>query len=338
MTVKTFASPQAAQPCVAVVGMHRSGTSATAGLLVGLGLAGPKPDDLTPAPQSNERGLWESDTVHLCNVELLSALGGTTYVPPQPPPGWEHQGTLDPVRVRATSWFADTSDSGPVVLKDPRLCITLPFWRTAIPSLRAAVLVLRDPLDVAFSLLARDELPVVLGLALWDRYLRSAATTLQGLPTLVVEYDALLQDPEKWSEAVCQFFDEVGVPVDPSKARPASEFLDARLRHQGPDTGDYRALANEQRDVLGVLAQRVGTHAIWRSPELPPAPLWTDDVFRLRGEIEALWHENAMYRHELYWIHESRAFKMLSSVWRTTGGGPQPLPATVDTTRDRSAQ
>ena len=123
--------------CVAVVGMHRSGTSATAGLLVGLGLAGPKAEDLVPADESNARGHWESEAVHMCNVRVLAALGGDSYAPPPPESGWEHHRKFDPLRTEAARWVTSTSEGTTLVLKDPRLCITLPLWRSALPGASA---------------------------------------------------------------------------------------------------------------------------------------------------------------------------------------------------------
>ena len=55
------------EPTIVVVGMHRSGTSATVDIRFGLGLAGPGRDDLVAGDSSNERGHWESHEVQLCN-------------------------------------------------------------------------------------------------------------------------------------------------------------------------------------------------------------------------------------------------------------------------------
>ena len=309
--------------CVAVVGMHRSGTSATAGLLVSLGLAGPRADDLVPATESNERGHWESETVHMCNVRILAARRSDTYAPPPPESGWEQDAKFEPMRREAAQWFASTSGKRPLVLKDPRLCMTLPLWKTALPAPLPTIFVIRDPLEVAHSLESRDELPVVLGLALWDRYVRSAAVSLEGSPTLVVDYAAMMADPVKWSELVCSYLDGLGVRLDEDARNAALQFLDTGLRHHEHDTADYEPLIGSHREVFAILAERAGTHATWRTPDLPPAPPWADYVLQLRRQVVAA-------RHELYWTRSSRVFKVAAAFWRLTGRGPVfPSDSTV---------
>ena len=83
----------AGEPCVAVIGMHRSGTSATAGLLISLGLSGPAADDLVPGSSSNERGHWESREVIRCNTETLAP---TRYSPASGPLSRSRPGTTLP--------------------------------------------------------------------------------------------------------------------------------------------------------------------------------------------------------------------------------------------------
>ena len=86
--------------------------------------------------------------------------------------------------------------SAPPVWKDPRACLLLPFWREVLPGPLTAVFVWRDPLAVARSLHARDGMPVGYGLALWEWYIRSAAAGLAGVDTYVLEYAAVVADPE----------------------------------------------------------------------------------------------------------------------------------------------
>ena len=307
----------AAPGCIPVVGMHRSGTSATAGLLVGLGLKGPSPHDLVPASSSNERGHWESESVHMTNVRVLAALGGDTYAPPPPAVGWEDDPKFGSLRAEAAEWFASTHDGEPVVLKDPRLCITLPLWKSALPGEVATLFVLRDPLEVAHSLLARDELPIVLGLALWDRYVRAAVLSLRGSPTLVVDYAAMLADPVKWTDVVCGYLEDMGVRLDPRTRIADSAFLDAGLRHQRRDDAEFEPLVGAHRAVHEILVGRAGTSSMWEPPDLPPPPPWAEYVLQLRREV-------VLARHELYWTQSSRVYRAAQALWRLTGSGPRP--------------
>jgi hypothetical protein len=84
--------------------------------------------------------------------------------------------------------------SGPVAWKDPRVCLLLPYWRSVLPSPLAALFVWRAPLAVAHSLRQRDGMPTLEGLALWERYNRTALEGLEGVDTLVVQYESLIED------------------------------------------------------------------------------------------------------------------------------------------------
>ena len=313
---------------VAVVGMHRSGTSATAGMLIGFGLAGPRPDDLVPGDSSNERGHWESHEVQLCNAHLLAARGATTYAPPPITMNWAEIDGYESILSEARQWFTATYAGRPLVMKDPRLCLTLPFWRSALPSSLGAVFVLRDPMDVARSLEARDRIPVLLGLAMWDRYIRSASAGLAGIPTLVVQYDAMLEDPSKASKAVSAFLEQIGIRTEAGKTEDAATRLDRELRHQGDRRDEYDELVTSQRSVLASLAEQTGAHGAWVPPPLSPPPAWVDDVLRLRRDYAGV-------ARDLHWLKASRAYRLVSSFWRYKGGGPAPLSDT-DTYEEHS--
>src|SRR5580698_8666659 len=77
------------ETCVYVVGMHRSGTSATCGLLCHLGLGAPREGDRLRATNANERGFWESKSLNRFDERLLAHLGGSWLAPPTLAPGWE---------------------------------------------------------------------------------------------------------------------------------------------------------------------------------------------------------------------------------------------------------
>ena len=295
--------------------MHRSGTSATAGLLIGLGLAGPQQDDLVPGDSSNERGHWESHEVQLCNARLLAAQGSTTYAPTPYTGNWSDVAGYEAVKSRAEAWFANAYAGQPIVMKDPRLCLTMSFWRAALPVPMAAVLVLRDPMHVARSLEARDGIPILLGLALWDRYTRSASEGLSGLPTLVVEYNSMIEDRANATRAVTMFLEQVGIQPKPETSDDPALRLDPGLRHQSDRSEQCDDLYRAQREVLETLTERLGSHSSWQPPALPLPPAWVDDALRLRRDY-------ARAARELHWVKASRTYKVASSLSRLTGRGP----------------
>ena len=274
--------------CVAVVGIDRSGISATAGLLVGLGLTGPRPDDLVPVSDSNESGQWQSKRMSACNARLLQALGATAMAPPAVTLRWDGVRAFPEIRQAALRWFSSTYAGRSMVMKDSRLCMTLPFWRDVLPAPMAAVFVVRDPLSVARSLEAGGEIPKTLGLAVWDRSMRSASLVLEGLATLVLDYDEMSADPAGTTDAVVRFLEQVDVDGPPSLREAATRHLDSALDHQKAEDDEYHDLAFVQRRMFDALLDRKGFHAAWEPPApFPPAPLWVEDALQMRRDLSS---------------------------------------------------
>jgi hypothetical protein len=262
--------------------MHRSGTSAVTGLLVELGLHGPVEQDVPAVTGWNARGNFESARLIHLNDELLIAHGGSWGAPRPFPPSWETDAAVTDRRTRAARVVDRVFPSGPFVWKDPRNCLLLPFWRSVIAPPAAAVFVYRNPLEVADSMTARNGLTTTHGLALWERYVRSAAADLAGLPTLVVGFDRVLEDTRAWCGELMDFLDVVGIGLDHAAIDGAARSLDGKLRHVRhgglPDEGIHET----QHRILDVLTERAGVHLAWSPPDLGAEPGWVEDVLTLR--------------------------------------------------------
>ena len=145
-----------------------------------------------------------------------------------------------------------------LVLKDPRLCITLPLWRTVFDPAPVAILVLRDPLEVARSLEHRNDFPLTLSLALWRRYVQQSVAAVEGLPVFVVEYGELLRDPAGRVHALNTFLSEHGLPVN-GDVSVAVEALAPDLRHHRDDIDadlpSLEAVLSEQREFADALVR-----------------------------------------------------------------------------------
>ena len=319
---------------VVVVGMHRSGTSAVAQTVAQLGLEPPDPTGLIAPGPFNERGYWESQRLVSINEAVLRHLGGTWSAPPNPAAGWARADDPATARVRAGARsFAGQELGGPHrMVKDPRLCITLPLWRTVLSQEPVAVLVLRDPLEVARSLERRDGFPLTMGLALWQRYVRQAVASVGGLAVFVVGYSDLLSRRAPSVEALADFLGFCGLPVDDDRVAGAARSLEPELRHHrtgGPLGGPLapRALLDECRTVLETLAVSTGGHHRWAPPALDPEPGWVDDVIGLVAGGQMVTYAGAAARQELTWINRSRLYGATRALWRLTSTGPALTPA-----------
>jgi hypothetical protein len=181
---------------ILVLGMHRSGTSAAAGILVKLG--GAQPKTLMPAEGGNERGYFESQALMTFHDELLASAGSSWTDWRQFNPAWYRSPTAAAFRKRAKQLFKEEFDGEPlVVLKDPRVCRFAPFWLEVLAGTKArarVVIPVRAPLEVAFSMRKRFGFSLAIGALLWLRHIVDAELATRALPRSIFTWDQLLRD------------------------------------------------------------------------------------------------------------------------------------------------
>jgi hypothetical protein len=220
-----------ARPGVLVLGMHRSGTSALTRLLSLHGLA--LPEDRLAGRPDNPLGFFESAAMVQLNDRLLAAAGSAWDDPrPLPDPPLP-PAAMEPLIEEAVALLREQwPGQAPFILKDPRCCRLLALWLPALARLGArpvAVLAVRNPVEVARSLAARDAMPRRDALRLWLSHVVAAERDTRGLARAVVHYDDLMRD---WRAVL----GGLGLGVDPDRAAMADEFLTAALRHHEADT------------------------------------------------------------------------------------------------------
>src|SRR5438105_11535579 len=103
---------------VAIVGMHRSGTSLVAQALTKAGLYLGRPEDLIPASADNADGYWEHAGFHRLNESVLAELGGGWDSPPVVPARWRDDVRLRPFEAEAKRLVGELDRNGPWGWKD----------------------------------------------------------------------------------------------------------------------------------------------------------------------------------------------------------------------------
>jgi hypothetical protein len=210
-----------------VTGMHRSGTSMVARLLNLCGLdLGPEQDLLPPA-FDNPAGFWENADFVRLNDALLRAWGGSWERPPAAP------GEGGELRGRALGLVGRFAGREPWGWKDPRCCLTLPFWRGLLPGLRVLVCV-RHPLAAARSLAARGSVPYGEALALWLEYNRRVLAAAPPAERVVTHYESYFEAPRAELRRVLRLLDLV--PPRGGVRRACAGIVPTLAHHRGePD-------------------------------------------------------------------------------------------------------
>jgi len=165
-----------------------------ANLLRLCGLALGPDEKLMGANESNLKGHFEHTGFLDINDVLLKHLGGSWDDPPDLKPGWEQDPALDMIIDQARSLARDFAACTTWGWKDPRTTILLPFWQKIIPNLRY-VICIRNPLDVAFSLMKRDDVSIPAAVNLWRQYTCQGIQKTEGHPRILTFYEDYFRQP-----------------------------------------------------------------------------------------------------------------------------------------------
>lgn len=192
---------------VAIVGMHRSGTSMVAKLLGQAGLYLGPDDALMPPASENPEGFFEHLDFVSLNDEVLNEAGAGWDCPPPATTDWS-DAAFDRHRERARALATPLAAQGPWGWKDPRSSLTLPFWESALGPLRT-VLVVRNPLEVVTSLHRRNGFSIALSLTLWQIYAERVLASTSPERRFVTHFDAWFVDPVAEAQ---RLIDALGLP------------------------------------------------------------------------------------------------------------------------------
>lgn len=224
---------------VFVLGMHRSGTSAVSGALASSGVF--FGEELLGAEEGvNSKGFWEHRTLVDINEQLLAEAYQRWFYP-----GAAKEieklllkGVPGEIEERARGFAKELLSLGETcAIKDPRLCLTAPFWKGIFSQLGAnikALHVLRSPKEVCESLFRRDSILTSHASALWLDHVYCAEHFCQKVQSGKLVYADFLEAPyiEMGSIATNLSLD---IAPDGDKL---SDWVDNSLRHHYPAQND----------------------------------------------------------------------------------------------------
>jgi len=313
---------------VLVLGMHRSGTSALAGALEAMGLEVGPNADLMPADVGNPEGYFELLSVVRANDDLLAHFEGRWDSPPDFAPVWFE----DPVGIEFVGeWrrrLGELFESERYLLKDPRISILLPLWRRVTNDQSCAVVIVREPLEVAASLTKRNGLPTLSGLALWAAYNRAMLRDLQGARVHVCNYADLIEHPEEVLGDVATSLRAWGEVREDLDLKPVFETIKPELRRNTIVAADLASevLPVEINELMKLTWDQRGRHdqfdmgtvsepGWWEGPLLEERRVLLQWALGAIDELEVLnanlltenailWQKSEAVSHELTQLRE----------------------------------
>jgi hypothetical protein len=218
---------------ILVAGMHRSGTSATAGALrlygVDLGT------ELLSAGSDNRLGYWEHARVVAIHEQLLAELERGWDDVRDLPPGWLD---CDAARIAEGQIHqvieSEFASSLLWAVKDPRICRFLPLWKRVLSRRgisMTTLLVARRPSEVAASIHARNEWMPALSEMLWMRHVFDAERDSRDGKRCVITYDELVSHPDRAITRALARLEVISPGTAASPERAIAHFVSENERH-----------------------------------------------------------------------------------------------------------
>ena len=230
-------------------------------------------NQLMPAQADNPDGFWEHLGFVALNDELLNQLGGAWDLPPKPNENFKHP-RLDPLRMKARLLIEGFASASAWGWKDPRNSLTLPFWRGLLPKLKTVIIV-RNPLEVAYSMRARNGTSYSFGLRLWEIYNRRVIETAGRQERFVTHYDLFFEDAESELRRIARFAGLLDADVSAAAALVTTrrrhihfttdQLIDARVSAEVIEL--YRALIAETGYTASASARKGNKGKIAKAPQ-----------------------------------------------------------------------
>ena len=215
---------------LAVVGMHRSGTSATAGAFSHLGIDFGPASLLMPASSDNPKGYFEAKPVVRIHDRLLRDLGGS-WNDPQIRGDWLLTMQAGIAERLICEWLRQLPKDKINGVKDPRMSLFYPLWARACEAEGVRLVpccVIRDLGAVVRSLQRRDDFDSMHSCKMAEKYGIGVFKWSQHAGAATVHFKDLINDP---IGALQPTLDSLSFNPDNEDWQRAFDFLDPELVH-----------------------------------------------------------------------------------------------------------
>ncbi|MFB6367612.1 hypothetical protein ACFCP7_26925 [Paenibacillus elgii] len=243
---------------ICILGMHRSGTSVLTRAINLLGVdIGPSEQIIQPLAGNNPEGFWEHLGIVETHEKILQYFSSYWDTASPLPEKWWQSNDIEPYKADLKKIISEQFlDKQVWSWKDPRTCLMLPLWQEILNELQIEInyiISLRNPLDVANSLIKRDNFSIDKSLGIWTLYTLSALYWTIDTKRIIIQFDDLLENWELTLREISDLFD-IKWPLGEAEIKLTenmNSFIKPRLRHSQSSLDDLLA-SNIPRPVKDV--------------------------------------------------------------------------------------
>lgn len=213
-----------------ILGMHRSATSLTAGILSSYGIYIGQEEDLWEADINNQAGYFENKYVVLLNDKILyeHCLNWATI--PKKINTIKNTKYTNEIDDIIKNILEKSSNNQDILIKDPRMCLLEPIWKLEFIKFGLTeniIVVFRHPFEVAKSLQIRDNINFVYALKLWFYYNFSILSYISNTDAkvLVLNHENYFLTKDQQIKKLEKFIN------CPKENNDGKKFINCNLRH-----------------------------------------------------------------------------------------------------------
>lgn len=261
---------------IIVLGSHRSGTSLLTRLINMMGAYFGVGAASIGFNNENPKGFWERRDVIDVNDEILLHKGCTweqlAAWKMETLPNKKSFKELDEIDHKIKNILLELDANRPWVVKDPRLCLTYPYWKRHL-EVPVLVNMTREPLEVALSLKTRNKFPLHHGLAIWEYYAVGMVNAALELPAIHISHREILTDPYGSVKTLLEKLQKAGVDgLRLPKQEEVAAFIEPSLYHSKTENLNTEELLTPFQSSLQAMTEG-------KKP-LPDAPLQPSELSR----------------------------------------------------------
>lgn len=215
-----------------ILGVHRSGTSVTAGMISQLGLNMGK--SVLAGNPTNPKGHFENRKLMYFNERLFHYFNVSWHNSVCMEEYWWQNKSLSKHKDELKDLINEEfSNSDSFFIKDPRLCILLPFYLLVFEEMAILpkfIITLRHPAHVAASLMKRDNFSQAKSYRIYMEHILKAEIYTRGYTRVFTDYDDLIAFPLSEIDRVVKSL-QLELLFTPDIKRNLLAFVEPDLNH-----------------------------------------------------------------------------------------------------------